>query len=490
MKKIITITLLLFISLTLVGCKDDTPDPIYDDIIFVVLGDNILSIDLGEEYIEKGFIAKDGSTDISEFVVIENDVNESYSGTYEVTYILDYNGQVTELTRVVKIFNSQEYSKVWTSYLHTVVTLKTYIENDVGIDSDTVFYEVENILSFYNDISDKYKLYDGVSNIKTINDNPTLTHTISEELFDLIEFSLEHQSEVNNIFNIALGPVIAVWHDYRENCNLRDICAVPSLDELEEQNAFTDSSKIIMDRENLTITMDDNMSIDLGGVSKGYISGKIIEYLDALELNGYLLNNGESNISIGGTHPTRDGGDFLVAITDPTYALPYYATVYLGDGDQFVTSGDYQQNFYVDGEIYHHIISGISLFPDRNSKSISIVATDPGLADLYSTAIFLMTIEDGIAFVDSIDGIEAIWYSNDGAAYFSENFETNHLANLYIEQSEPRSTDVVVIVIILVIVVSVGVTLLLRYSSVARHVDEEDKDEDQVYENVNQEIRK
>ena len=325
--------------------------------------------------------------------------------------------------------------QVWSTYLHTVVTLKLYIDEESEIDNNDVYDEVESIISFYNDISDKYYLYDGVTNVKTINDNPTETHVISEELFDLIEFSLYHQVEVNDLFNIALGPVINVWHDYRENCNEFNICELPTLTELEAANVFTDKNDIIMNRDNLTITMSEGMSIDLGGVSKGYISRVIIEYLDGLELKGYLLNNGESNISIGGTHPTRVienyVGDYLIAVTDPTNVLPYYATVYLGDGEHLVTSGDYQQYFEVDGEVYHHIISGGSLFPDRNSRSVSVIYNDPAIADLYSTAIFLMTIEDGIIFVDSVPNLEAIWYGLDGTIYFSENFETEYLNKTY-----------------------------------------------------------
>ncbi len=320
---------------------------------------------------------------------------------------------------------------VWTSYLHTVVTLKLYIEEDSTLDNMLVYEEVEEIISFYNDISDKYYLYDGVTNVKTINDDPTAIHTISEELFELIEFSLNHQSDVNNLFNIALGPVIKVWHNYREDCNELGNCAIPSLAELEAQDIYTNPDNIIMDRENLTITMSEFMSIDLGGVSKGFISRVIIEYLDDLELNGYLLNNGESNISLGGIHPTRETGYFNIAVTDPTNQLPYYATVYLGDGDQLVTSGDYQQYFEVDEVIYHHIISGDTLFPERNSRSVSVIHSDPALADLYSTAIFIMTIAEGIEFVDSINGLEAIWYGLDGTIYFSANFESEYLNQLY-----------------------------------------------------------
>lgn len=379
MKKYITMVLLLLISFTLVACKDE---PIIEDP--PALNSNC------------GYYSR-------------NDIN---------TDIL-------------------ECSTVWNSYLHTVVTLTLYLEEDTTIMSTEVFDEVESIIAFYHDISDKYYNYEGTVNVKTINDNPTDTHVISEELFDIIEFSLLHQPDVENLFNIALGPVIGVWHNYREDCNLLGICAIPTLSELQEQEIYTNQDDIDLDREFLTITMKEGMSIDLGGVSKGYISGVIIEYLDSLDLRGYILNNGESNISIGGTHPLdglntlNEGGRFVIAITDPTHQLPYYATVYLEDGDQLVTSGDYQQYFVVDDVIYHHIISGDTLFPERNSRSVSIITSDPGLADLYSTAIFLMTISAGIDFVNDIDGLEAIWYGVDGTIHFSENFESEYLYKTY-----------------------------------------------------------
>ena len=48
-----------------------------------------------------------------------------------------------------------ECYKVWTSYLHTVVTLKLYIpEESTLVENIIVFNEVENIISFYNDISE------------------------------------------------------------------------------------------------------------------------------------------------------------------------------------------------------------------------------------------------------------------------------------------------------------------------------------------------
>ena len=203
------------------------------------------------------------------------------------------------------------------------------------------------------------------------------------------------------------------------------------MQDLLDQKPYTNPDDIILDRENYTITMSENMSIDLGGVSKGYISELLIEYLDSLNLEGYLLNNGESNISIGGINPTKESQLYLLAITDPTMELPYYATIYLTDGDQLVTSGDYQQYYMVSGDIYHHIIHNDTLMPERHSRSVSLIYHDPALADIYSTAIFLMTLEDGLAFVNGIEGLEAIWYGVDGTISFSENFEELYLHNIY-----------------------------------------------------------
>jgi thiamine biosynthesis lipoprotein len=86
----------------------------------------------------------------------------------------------------------------------------------------------------------------------------------------------------------------------------------------------------------------------------------------------------------------------------------------------------------VGDELYHHIINPNTLMPERYSRSVSIATSDPALADLYSTAIFTMTIEDGLAFVNSIDGLEAIWYTMDDTIVMSDNFEADYLYEAYV----------------------------------------------------------
>ncbi|AIO18667.1 Thiamine biosynthesis lipoprotein ApbE precursor [Candidatus Izimaplasma bacterium HR1] len=438
MKKIITLILTLLITLVLSACNNG-------DITFTLQGETQVNYTLNEEYEESGFVALEGNTDLSEYVTITHTIDTEVAADYLVTYSLDYNGQTKILQRkimyredgclVINDTGTTQCTVNYSQYLHTYIKLSIFYEGDeYNNQSKTIFENVENIISDYHNLSDKYELYDGFINVKTINDNPTQTHTIDERLFDMIQFTLDHQDEVNNLFNLALGPVLQVWHDYRELADPFSNAAleIPAMSLLNEMNQYTDSSKIVLDDENYTITMEENMSIDLGGMSKGYISNILVGYLDSLNLSAYLLNNGNSNISIGGTHPIRDHGKFILAATDPSgQKYPGYATILLGDGDQLVTSGDYQQYFTVDGELYHHIINPNTLMPERYSRSVSIVVNgDAGLADLYSTAIFTMSIEDGIEFVNNTNDLEAIWYGLDGTIHYSANFEELYLGDI------------------------------------------------------------
>lgn len=325
---------------------------------------------------------------------------------------------------------------VLSSYFDTSITLALYIEKDV--DSDVILTEVTNIIKNYHYLSDKYNTYEDIINIKTINDNPTDTHDISGDLYDMIFYSLEHQEEVNDLFNIALNPVLKVWHDYSDECNFDPYkgtgtgdCLIPTMTELNAAANYIDPNDIVLDEYTNTITLLSGMSLDLGGMSKGYMSKVVTEYLKSQDVHGYLFNAGTSNVEIGGQHPTRDSGQFLVAVTDPSNLNSYYATVYLSAGESIVSSGDYQRYYISDGELYHHIIHPVLLMPIRYTRSVSVVYSDPALADMYSTAIFLMPISEGIEFVDSIAGLEAIWYDLEGDIHYSENFEEDYLDRLY-----------------------------------------------------------
>ena len=58
--------------------------------------------------------------------------------------------------------------------------------------------------------------------------------------------------------------------------------------------------------------------------------------------------------------------------------------------------------------------------PANYFASITVITKNSGLADTLSTALFCMNYEEGKALVDSLDGVEVLWISNDGEQFATD----------------------------------------------------------------------
>ena len=89
-----------------------------------------------------------------------------------------------------------------------------------------------------------------------------------------------------------------------------------------------------------------------------------------------------------------------------------------------VTSGNYERAYIVNGKSYHHIIDRETLMPSKGFDSVSIICNDSALGDGLSTALFCMSLEDGMALIESLDGVEALWLMSNGTIAKSSGFES------------------------------------------------------------------
>ncbi len=94
-------------------------------------------------------------------------------------------------------------------------------------------------------------------------------------------------------------------------------------------------------------------------------------------------------------------------------------------GECLVTSGDYQRYYEVDGKRYCHIINPDTGMPSEYFPSVTVLAKDSGMADALSTSLFNMELEEGLAFVESIEDVEAMWIMEDGEIHCSSGFKVN-----------------------------------------------------------------
>lgn len=289
--------------------------------------------------------------------------------------------------------------------------------------------ELHDELEQYHKLYDIYNNYDGINNIKTINDNAGIKPVVvDKKIIDLLDFSKEMYQETGGSFDVAMGSVLTIWHEYRtQGIDNPEEAQLPPMDELKEAGKHMDFDNVIIDRDASTVYLaDPKMSLDVGAVAKGYATEMVCRKLEADGLDHALVSVGGNVRAIG---TKDDGSRWKVGIQNPdlTSEKKYLHTVDLEDMS-LVTSGSYQRYYTVDGVRYHHIVKPDTLMPWNEYDSVSILCADSGLADALSTAIFNMKQQDGLALIERLDGVEAMWLYPDGTEAYSSGFKA-HMEN-------------------------------------------------------------
>ena len=91
-----------------------------------------------------------------------------------------------------------------------------------------------------------------------------------------------------------------------------------------------------------------------------------------------------------------------------------------------VTSGIYERFLEADGKKYHHILDPKTGYPfDNDIAGISIISDKSIDGDALSTAVFSKGLEEGLAFVQTLPGVDAIFISKDSKIYITEGLKGN-----------------------------------------------------------------
>lgn len=308
------------------------------------------------------------------------------------------------------------YEATFLTLFDTVTTIVGYAETEEAF-TDTAQAFHDELLE-YHQLYDIYNEYEGINNIKTINDHGW-EHPIKvdQRIIDLLLFSKELYTQTEGRVNIAMGSVLRLWHDARET-GIADPsrAALPDQAALEQAAAHTDIDSIQIDVEESTVFLSDpEVKLDVGAIAKGYA----VEQVCRNTPSGLLISVG-GNVCPTGPKP-ESGQPWVVGIQDPEDPEQYLHTIYVEDVS-VVTSGDYQRYFTVDGVPYHHIIDPDTNYPAGYWRSVTILCRDSGVADALSTALFTLPQEEGQALLDAFQA-EAMWARQDGTILYSPGFQ-------------------------------------------------------------------
>ncbi len=290
-------------------------------------------------------------------------------------------------------------------FLDTYITLTIY-----GSDDEEILNGCYDLLDEYEQLLSRTVKDSDVWKINHSEGEPT---EVSAETAMLIETALYYADLSDGAFDITITPVVELW-DVQNNPGI-----VPEDEEIATALEHVDYTAVSVDGTTVTLS-DPEAQIDLGGIAKGYIADCLADYLTEQGITSALINLGGDIQTVG---VKMDGSRWKVGIQRPFGGSSDIITVLTCDGDSVVTSGTYERYFEVDGRIYHHIMDPATGCPvENNLTSVTILSDSSMHGDALSTACFVLGLEEGMDLIESLDGFEALFITEEEDLYRTSGF--------------------------------------------------------------------
>jgi thiamine biosynthesis lipoprotein len=282
----------------------------------------------------------------------------------------------------------QEYQRE-NFVMDTLVQVRVYADNaELGGKSlDAAFAEFTRIA----DLSDRFAARNlpnpEISDVYRINHNAGIKPVqVSEDTLLMLEKSQSLAEMSNGGFDVTIGPLMDLWGFGQEQYHL------PDADELQSAMALVAYKRLQINKQDKTVFLPEKgMSIDLGGIAKGYATDQAIKKLRQMGIKSALINAG-GNVYALGSKP--DGSAWSTGIRDPRNDNGIIAVVKVKD-TAVVSSGDYERYFMKDGIRYHHILDSYTGKPARQLIATTVVGPQATEADMLSTTLFVLGSRSG-----------------------------------------------------------------------------------------------
>ncbi len=225
---------------------------------------------------------------------------------------------------------------------------------------------------------------------------------ISDELFSLLEKAVRLSELTRGRFDITIFPLWEIWKFEGENPE------VPEKAEIEKALKLVNYDKMILKNGEISFA-GRGMGIDLGGIAKGYAVDGAVRVLKEKNINSAMVNAGGDIYVLG----RKQGKPWRIGIRHPRREGEILGTIEVEDR-AIVTSGDYERFFFSEGKRYHHIINPRTGYPADECQSVTIVAEEATFADGLATGIFVLGPREGMALIESLEGVEGVIVNKEG----------------------------------------------------------------------------
>ncbi|MFZ5647984.1 MAG: FAD:protein FMN transferase [Bacillota bacterium] len=258
-------------------------------------------------------------------------------------------------------------------------------------------------------LGNKLDRFKPTSEIHKVNRNAGLKQVqVSPETIDVVSQALAIHKKTNGAFDPTIGPLVDLWQITPSSSVPSDKWQPPSEKAISLATSLVDGNKVKIDDKEIFLPLS-GMSLDLGGIAKGYALEQARDYFRSAGINNFLIDFG-GNVYVEGLRPGEK--PWRVGIRHPQKQAEVIAWVEL-TGVAFSTSGDYESYRLYGKDRYCHILDPRTGKPSANLASVTVVSPIPVQADALSTAAFVLGPVDGLKLIEEWPDAEAIFIDKD-----------------------------------------------------------------------------
>lgn len=286
-------------------------------------------------------------------------------------------------------------------YFDTIISIKVWGADEKLLDQcKEMCADYEQMLSRTIQTSD-------ISRINSAKGAPV---EVNEETAELIKKGLYYSELSGGKFDITIAPLSELW-DIKNNPG-----TIPDENAIEQAKSHIDYKTVQLEGNTVTLK-DPEAAIDLGGIAKGFIADKLKAFLKSQGVKHGQIDLGGNLLAIG-TKP--DGNDFHIGIQKPFAEKNETITTVDIHDQSVVSSGTYERYFEKDGKIYHHLLNPDTGYPyENNLLQVTIISDASVDGDGLSTACFALGLDEGTALIESLDGVRAVFVTDDYKLHYA-----------------------------------------------------------------------
>lgn len=303
----------------------------------------------------------------------------------------------------------------WSS-LHAQSVRYHFTENKMGSPFHIIFYHSDSTEAarlgkdcylLVDSLNNIFSNYDSTSEISRLADNAGGgPQKISSLLFDVLVLSEKASKKSGNSFSIHAGALTILWRKARYEKRFPSKMEIRNARQLSARKNFKFSkadSTVILSRP--------GVSLDFGGIVKGYTAQKIINFLHSKNINSALADAG-GDIVMSDAPPGKNGWTVAVSLPGKEDQLTEKNLVL--NNMAVATSGNRYQYMEHKGKKFSHILNPKTGYGITSQLQVTTIAKNGSEADWLATAFSILSTSKSLKLANQEEAAVLLVTIKDG----------------------------------------------------------------------------